>query len=94
MSDNILRHLPACLLAAVAPFAIVACAGHPHWVKDGVSHDASHQELVRCEATAGGSAVKVEECMEEKGFRVDHQHLSPRPEQRPALEAIPRLPTY
>ncbi len=85
-------------------FAVVAaalcaggCLGHHHWEKAGASHEESHRELERCQASSAGSSVKVEECMEEKGFEVDHHHLAPGPRapaQRPALEALPRLPTY
>lgn len=69
--------------------SIPACAGHHHWERSGSSHEESHSDLTRCEATAGGSAIGVEECMEEKGYSTGHRL---RPAQRPALEAIPRIP--
>lgn len=77
--------------ALLALLGVAACAGHHHWQRDGSSHEASHADLTRCEATAGGSAIGVEECMMEKGYSAGH-HVSPAPPQRPALGAIPRLP--
>lgn len=84
---------PLRTLVLLASFAAGGCLGHHHWEKEGASHEDSHRELERCQASSAGSSVKVEECMEEKGFQVDHHHLGP-PASRPALEALPRLPTY
>lgn len=76
--------------AALLAAGILACGGHHHWVRSGATHEGAHQELARCEATAGGSAITVEDCMEEKGFSPDHHHFTP--ETSPALGAIPRIP--
>jgi hypothetical protein len=81
------------LFRGAALIALLAAPGcsHHHWERSGSSHEDSHRELERCAATAGGSAISVEDCMEEKGYSIDPHHFGP-PSARPALEAIPRLP--